>query len=49
VIDRITQQLGVGWAYVLLGGIVALQLPLMLLEMRKGPAWRMKRDSQVIE
>jgi hypothetical protein len=43
VIDKITTKLGFGWAYVLLGGISLLLLPLMVLEMKIGPKYRLKR------
>jgi hypothetical protein len=43
VIDKITTPLGLGWTYVLLGGICIFLLPLMLLEMRIGPKQRLKR------
>ncbi|KAH9890745.1 major facilitator superfamily domain-containing protein [Xylariomycetidae sp. FL2044] len=42
--DRIVSSLGYIWTYVLLGGICAAFLPLMYVEMRQGPKWRLKRD-----
>lgn len=46
VIDLIIRALGVGWTYVLLGGVSLLILPLLYLEMRIGPACRAKRRTQ---
>ncbi|KAF8078858.1 MFS general substrate transporter [Lyophyllum atratum] len=43
VIDLMLRALGVGWTYVLLGGVSLLGIPLLYLEMRIGPACRAKR------
>jgi hypothetical protein len=45
VIDRMTNAWGDGWTYTFWGGICALLLPLMLLEIRMGPRWRAKREA----
>lgn len=45
IIDRMTTAWGDGWTYTFWGGICALLLPLMLLEMKQGPKWRMKREA----
>jgi hypothetical protein len=44
VIDRMTSAMGDGWTYTFWGGICALLLPLMFLEIRMGPKWRAKRE-----
>jgi multidrug resistance protein len=44
IIDRMTHSWGDGWTYTFWGGICALLLPLMLLEIRMGPRWRAKRE-----
>jgi MFS family permease len=44
IIDRMTHAWGDGWTYTFWGGICALLLPLMLLEIRMGPRWREKRE-----
>jgi hypothetical protein len=36
--------MGFGWAYILLGGICLMLLPLMFLEMKIGPRFRQKRQ-----
>jgi multidrug resistance protein len=46
VIDRMTAAWGNGWTYTFWGGICALLLPLMLVEIRMGPRWRKKREMQ---
>jgi multidrug resistance protein len=46
VIDRMTAAWGDGWTYTFWGGICALLLPLMLVEIRMGPRWRKKREMQ---
>jgi multidrug resistance protein len=45
IIDRMTSAWGDGWTYTFWGGICALLLPLMLLEIRMGPRWRAKREA----
>jgi multidrug resistance protein len=45
VIDRMTSAWGDGWTYTFWGGICALLLPLMLLEIKMGPRWRAKREA----
>jgi multidrug resistance protein len=45
VIDRMTNAWGHGWTYTFWGGICALLLPLMFLEIRMGPRWRAKREA----
>ncbi|KAH6710702.1 major facilitator superfamily domain-containing protein [Leptodontidium sp. MPI-SDFR-AT-0119] len=47
VIDRMTNVMGYGWAYILLGGICLALLPLMLFEIKFGPKYRQRR--QIIE
>jgi hypothetical protein len=47
VINRLTDSIGLGWAYVLLAGIGALQMPLVYLEIKKGPVWRAKREAMI--
>ncbi|KAI0018938.1 major facilitator superfamily domain-containing protein [Xylariomycetidae sp. FL0641] len=42
--DKATAKLTYVWTYVLLGGICAMFLPLMYVEMRMGPKWRLKRE-----
>lgn len=49
LIDRMTQRLGYGWSYVLLGALCALQLPLMYAVMRFGPRWRRAREAKELE
>ncbi|KAI8943381.1 hypothetical protein NX059_001394 [Plenodomus lindquistii] len=44
IIDRMTNVWGDGWTYAFWGGICAMLLPLMLLEIKMGPKWRMKRE-----
>ncbi|KAJ4335088.1 multidrug transporter [Didymella glomerata] len=46
IIDRMTARLGDGWTYVIWGGLCALLMPLMFLEMKKGPQWRRKREAK---
>jgi len=48
VIDLIIHALGVGWTYVLLGGVSSLVIPLIYLEVRIGPVYRVKRRTQSI-
>ncbi|KAL1743184.1 major facilitator superfamily domain-containing protein [Schizophyllum fasciatum] len=43
VIDYITNGLGYGWTYVLFGGVAALMIPLIYIEMIMGPRWRERR------
>jgi len=45
-IDRMTSKLGDGWTYTFWGGLCALLMPLMFLEMKKGPQWRRKREAE---
>ncbi|KAF1844623.1 MFS general substrate transporter [Cucurbitaria berberidis CBS 394.84] len=45
VIDRMVNAWGDGWTYTFWGGICALLLPLMFLEIKMGPKWRMKREA----
>lgn len=50
VINKMTtSRLGPEWTYVLFGGICVLLLPLMYIEMRMGPRWRMKREKKEME
>lgn len=44
IIDRMTNAWGDGWTYTFWGGVCAMLLPLMLLEIKMGPKWRMKRE-----
>jgi multidrug resistance protein len=46
IIDRMTNKLGNGWTYTFWGGICALLLPLMFLEIKMGPRWRAKREME---
>lgn len=45
IIDRMTNAWGDGWTYTFWGGICALLLPLMILEIRMGPKWREEREA----
>ena len=45
IIDRMASAWGDGWTYTFWGGICALLLPLMLLEIKMGPRWRAKREA----
>ncbi|KAH9883286.1 hypothetical protein F4778DRAFT_694418 [Xylariomycetidae sp. FL2044] len=45
LIDRSVQRLGYGWTYTLLGGLCALLLLPVVLEIQKGPGWRHKRET----
>jgi predicted MFS family arabinose efflux permease len=45
VIDRMTTSWGDGWTYTFWGGICALLLPLMFLEIKMGPRWRAEREA----
>ncbi|TDZ68043.1 Itaconate transport protein [Colletotrichum trifolii] len=49
LIDRMTEALRFSWSYVLLGGVCAMMFPLMYIEMKTGPKWRMRRDSKSVE
>ncbi|TEA21034.1 Itaconate transport protein [Colletotrichum sidae] len=49
LIDRMTEALRFSWSYVLLGGVCAMMLPLMYIEMKMGPKWRMRRDLKSID
>ena len=40
----VSSALGYTWAYLLLGGVCLLCIPLMYLEMRIGPRFRTLRD-----
>ncbi|KAK9776141.1 putative Major facilitator superfamily (MFS) profile domain-containing protein [Seiridium cardinale] len=42
--DRMINSLGYIWTYVLLAGICACMLPVMYIQMRVGPKWRLERD-----
>jgi hypothetical protein len=44
-IDRMTSAWGDGWTYTFWGGVCALLLPLMLLEIKMGPTWRARREA----
>ena len=46
VIDLILRRLGMGWTYVLLGGVAVLCTPLVIIEMKMGPKWRERRRKQ---
>lgn len=46
VIERMTNRLGYGWTYVLLGAICLLMLPLMIVSMVVSPRWRKKREDK---
>ncbi|KAF2128994.1 MFS general substrate transporter [Dothidotthia symphoricarpi CBS 119687] len=45
VIDRMTGAWGHGWTYAFWGAVCVLLLPLMLLEIRRGPVWRARREA----
>ncbi|GJC89779.1 Itaconate transport protein [Colletotrichum liriopes] len=49
LIDRMTSALRISWSYVLLGGVCALLLPLMYIELKIGPKWRLKRDLKSVD
>ncbi|TDZ25578.1 Itaconate transport protein [Colletotrichum orbiculare MAFF 240422] len=49
LIDRMTEALRFSWSYVLWGGVCAMMLPLMYIEMKTGPKWRMRRDAKSVE
>lgn len=49
IIDRMTTVWGDGWTYTFWGAISALLLPLMFVEMKMGPKWRMKREREATE
>ncbi|KAK1981614.1 major facilitator superfamily domain-containing protein [Colletotrichum cereale] len=49
LIDKMTSALRISWSYVLLGGACALLLPLMYVEMKVGPKWRLKRDLKSLD
>jgi predicted MFS family arabinose efflux permease len=46
IIDRMTSSWGFGWTYTFWAGICILLLPLMLVEIRMGPKWRKKRETE---
>lgn len=46
VIDLMLRRLGMGWTYVLLGGLAILCTPLVIIEMKTGPKWRERRRKQ---
>ena len=46
VIDLMLRRLGMGWTYVLLGGLAILCTPLVIIEMKTGPKWRHRRRQQ---
>ncbi|KAF7793391.1 hypothetical protein EIP86_004503 [Pleurotus ostreatoroseus] len=46
VINLIINAIGVGWTYVLLGGICVLVGPIMFILMRMGPKWRAKERAR---
>ncbi|KAI0782355.1 MFS general substrate transporter [Irpex lacteus] len=46
VIDLIFQAIGVGWTYVLLGGLCILVGPFIFIVIRIGPKWRAKRRAK---
>ncbi|KAK1593708.1 major facilitator superfamily domain-containing protein [Colletotrichum navitas] len=49
LIDKMTSALRISWSYVLLGGVCALLLPLMYIEMKFGPKWRLERDLKSVD
>lgn len=49
VIDRMTTAWGDGWTYTFWGAVCCTLLPLMLLEIRMGPKWRMKREAKELD
>lgn len=46
VIDLMLRRLGMGWTYVLLGGLAISSTPLVIIEMKSGPKWRERRRKQ---
>ena len=40
VINLILEAIGIGWTYVLLGGVSMLVAPIMFIIIRMGPKWR---------
>ncbi|KAH8673375.1 chloramphenicol resistance protein [Xylariales sp. PMI_506] len=42
-VNPLINAMGVGWCYTFIGGLVVVAIPLLLLEMRKGPYWREER------
>lgn len=49
IIDRMTSAWGDGWTYTFWGAVCCTLLPLMLLEIRMGPKWRMKREAKELD
>lgn len=46
VIEPMEERLGVGWTYTVWAGVCAALVPLMFLEIRRGPKWRRKREEK---
>ncbi|KAK0642232.1 major facilitator superfamily domain-containing protein [Cercophora newfieldiana] len=46
LIDKATQELGHGWTYTLLGGLSALLLSCIYVEIKMGPRWRLAREKE---
>lgn len=46
VIDYIIKAFGYGWTFVILGGVAALMIPLVYVEMIMGPRWRARRAAK---
>jgi hypothetical protein len=42
--DRMVTNLGYIWTYVMLAAICACMLPVMYIQMKIGPKWRLQRD-----
>lgn len=49
LIDKVTQKLGYGWTYTLLGLLCSLLLVPVYVEMRLGPRWRNGRNATQVE
>jgi hypothetical protein len=43
IINPVISAMGIGWAYVLLGGFCLVVSPLIWVEVRWGPIWRERR------
>ncbi|KAH8116949.1 MFS general substrate transporter [Phellopilus nigrolimitatus] len=46
IINIITDAIGPGWTYTLCGGICVLTWPMVVLELKTGPAWRKRRTER---
>ena len=46
VINLMIDAMGIGWTYVLLGGLCILVGPIMFVVMRMGPKWRARERAK---